>query len=307
MHQQIPGIRSDSASVSESFGMNPRDIEVEPNSFLGRGAGGIVTRAFHRPTGTQLALKQVHLHDKSKRDQLLNDVRTLIEGNQCPQLVKLHAAYFHQESGRVHLALELMDMGSLYDVLKLTKGPIPEEHIGVIVHQVVDGLAFLHKHKLIHRDIKPGNILIHSDGSVKLSDFGISKTIDNTANICDTFVGTAIYMSPERVFGKDYSFSSDIWSLGMVVYETATGDFPFPSMASFPVLFDYLCNLPEPRLNSSGRFSQELQDFVVQCLQRDPSRRESAVELQSHEFLTVKSSRNKIDISEFLKNISTKK
>jgi serine/threonine protein kinase len=283
--------------------MNPRDIEVDPEGFLGRGAGGLVTRALHKPTGTPLAIKQVQLHDKGKRDQLLNDLRTLLEGKQCPQLVTLYSAYLHKASGRVHLALEYMDMGSLQDLLRVHQRPFPEQHVAVIADQVVRALEFLHHHKLIHRDIKPGNILLHSSGAVKLSDFGISKTLDNTANICDTFIGTAIYMSPERVFGKDYSLSSDIWSLGMVVFETVSGKFPFPSLASFPVLFDCLCNLPEPRLDASV-FSSPVCDFVCNCLQREPLKRLSAGQLRQHVFL---SSANHVDFSQFLLEIKARR
>jgi serine/threonine protein kinase len=150
---------------------------------------------------------------------------------------------------------------------------------------VLLGLEFLHSNKQLHRDIKPGNILVNSDGSVKLSDFGISKTLDNTANICDTFVGTATYMSPERAVGQDYSFSADIWSLGIVLYELATGEFPFPKLASFPVLFDHLCHQPEPRL-IGDQYSTELKNLVSLCLQRDFIKRPSATELLMHPFLS---------------------
>ena len=277
----LPQLRSlicDGGILTAGFAMDPREIEVEVNSFLGRGAGGIVTRAVHRPTGTPLAIKQVQLSDKSRREQLMNDIRTLIETQNCGNLVKLYAAYFHRESGRVHIALEFMDRGSLQDVLRSLRGPVPAQYVPEITSQIVQGLQYLHKHKFIHRDVKPGNILLNSMGVVKLSDFGISKTLDNTANICDTFVGTATYMSPERALGKEYSFSSDIWSLGIVVYEMTVGEFPFPKTASFPILFDYLCNRPEPRLDPS-RYSQELQDLVAVCLEREPERRFSACRL----------------------------
>lgn len=227
----------------------------------------------------------MQLHDKSKREQLMNDVRTLVEAQSCRYLVHFYAAYFHKESGRVHLALELMDMGSLHDVMKRINGPIPERFIGTIVYQILQGLAFLHGHKHLHRDIKPGNILLHSDGSVKLSDFGISKTLDNTANVCDTFVGTATYMSPERCVGQDYSFCSDIWSLGMVIFEMASGRFPFPATASFPVLFDCLCHRPEPRLEE-GVYSEELRALVAACLQREPLQRPRAAALLEDNFFS---------------------
>ena len=173
-------------------------------------------------------------------------------------------------------------MGSLQDFLKATRNtPIPENYIAVIAFQVLKGLEFLHNHKQLHRDIKPGNILLNSDGAVKLSDFGISKSLDNTANICDTFVGTATYMSPERAVGHDYSYSADVWSFGMVLFEMATGYHPFPSTSSFPILFDCLCSKPEPRLVSA---SPDLSDLVCLCLQRDPFKRPSVSQLLGHEF-----------------------
>ncbi len=250
----------------------------------------MVSRGIHKPTGTPLAIKAVQVEEKGKREQLMNDIRALIAAQNCRYLVQLYAAYFDPKSGRVHVALELMNLGSLQDVLQSlrnrTKQPVvvPERLIGVIIHQAVSGLVFLNRHKYVHRDLKPGNILLNSNGDVKLSDFGISRTIDNTANICATFVGTAIYMSPERAVGHDYSFSADIWSLGMVLYELATGEFPFPKTPSFPVLFDCLCHQPEPRLDPT-RFSHELQNLVAVCLQRDPGNRPSAGELLSHPFL----------------------
>ena len=279
---QTSGLQIDYSSMSGGFALDPRDIEVEVDSVLGRGAGGIVSRAVHKPTGTRLAIKQVQLYDKDKREQLMNDIRTLIQAQHCQYLVQLYAAYYHRPSGRVHVALQLMDKGSLQDVLKRLSGPVPEQFIPIIAYQVVKGLQFLHGHKHLHRDIKPGNILLNSDGCVKLSDFGISKTLDNTANICDTFVGTAIYMSPERAIGRDYSFSSDMWSFGMVLIEMATGKSPFPTIASFPLLFDYLCNRPEPRLDPSSSISPELQDMVALCLQRDSMRRPTASQLVDH-------------------------
>jgi len=234
-----------------------------------------------------LAIKAVQVNDRDKREQLMNDIQGLIRAQSCPYLVHLYAAYFHRQSGRVHVALELMDMGSLQDLLRSAvkqQAGLPEKCIAAIGYQVLKGLEFLHSHKQLHRDIKPGNILINSQGSVKLSDFGISKSLDNTANICDTFVGTATYMSPERAIGQDYSFTADIWSLGIVFYEMASGRFPFPKLASFPVLFDHLCHKPEPRLPSDGPYSQGLIDLVKICLQRDPIKRPSARELLCHEF-----------------------
>ena len=253
---------------------------------MGRGACGIVYRGLHRPSNTLLAIKAVQVHDKSKRAQLMNDIQSLIKVQNCTHLVQLYAAYFHKESGRVHVALELMNRGSLEAILRKGVSPFPESVVATIIQGVLQGLEFLHAHKQVHRDVKPGNILLNSLGEVKLSDFGISKTLDNTANICDTFVGTATYMSPERAVGQDYSFSADIWSVGLVVYEIASGKFPFPATTNFPALFDYLCNKPEPRLVGPV-YSSDLCSVVEMCLQREPQTRASARDLLSHAFFNL--------------------
>merc|ERR1712238_14019 len=93
-----------------------------------------------------------------------------------------------------------------------------------------------------------GNVLHNSSGEVKLTDFGISKDLDSMG-LAQTFVGTAFYMAPERTCGKDYSFVSDVWSAGMVVYELCTGRYPFTTKV-FLDLYDCLNNQPEPRLSS---------------------------------------------------------
>merc|ERR1712125_169246 len=110
------------------------------------------------------------------------------------------------------------------------------------------GLNFLHDAKLLHRDIKPENILHKASGEVKLTDFGISKELTMTADVAVTFMGTVTYMSPERCMGEDYGYKSDIWSVGMVLFELASGKYPFEDISSFPALFQALMDKPEPRL-----------------------------------------------------------
>merc|ERR1719343_416807 len=121
-----------------------------------------------------------------------------------------------------------MDRGSLADLRRRLEGAgMPEDHIACVAAQIVRGLQHLQTRKLLHRDVKPENILHNADGQVKLTDFGISKDLNSTVGVAATFVGTASYMAPERALGKDYSYQSDIWSAGMVVYELATGRYPF--------------------------------------------------------------------------------
>ncbi|KAF4672310.1 mitogen-activated protein kinase kinase [Perkinsus chesapeaki] len=257
------------------FSIDPEDIEVDDDDcILGRGACGIVTKAVHARTGTWLAIKAVRVEDKEKRAQLMTDIQAgifrvrkdtlgiqaLIMAQKCEFLVQLYAAYVHKASGCVHVALELMDRGSLEDFTKKIPGKVwPERMLAIAMWQTVEGIRHLHCHHALHRDIKPGNILINSRGQC----------------VCQ---GTATYMSPERAIGQDYTYPADIWSVGMVVYELATGRYPFSSINSFPALFDWLCNKDPPSLDSH-LFSPELCEFVSQTLVKDPGSRASADDL----------------------------
>lgn len=256
-------------------------VELDPANQLGRGAGGTVYRAVHRPTNTALAVKVVPGMDKEKRSQLMNDLRTLLRIPKSSFLIQLYAVYSRE--GCVHVALEYMDYGSLADVKKRVH-MVPEHILALIIVQILEGLKTLHLSYVLHRDVKLPNILVNSCGMVKVTDFGISKTLDDS--VCDTFVGTMSILSPERMLGEDYSFPADIWSMGLCVYELAAGVYPYNNKTSLPAIFDNLCNKPEPRL-PPGRFSPALCDFVACCLQRKPEHRASVIQLQAGDFIMM--------------------
>ena len=132
--------------------------------------------------------------------------------------------------------MEYMDLGSLRAFLDVVKEMssevplIPEPFIATMLGQILGGLHYLHEHKSLHRDVKPGNVLTNSLGEVKISDFGISKIIQET--LARTFVGTSRYMAPERIKHEIYDTPCDIWGLGMILYEMATGALPYADAAS---------------------------------------------------------------------------
>eukprot|EP00931_Biecheleriopsis_adriatica_P090978 TRINITY_DN64889_c0_g1_i1.p1 TRINITY_DN64889_c0_g1~~TRINITY_DN64889_c0_g1_i1.p1 ORF type:complete len:342 (-),score=87.07 TRINITY_DN64889_c0_g1_i1:31-1056(-) len=258
------------------------EIEVDQTNLLGRGAGGVVCRAVHKPSGMPLAVKVVRVEIKEKRDQLLNEIRTMMR-IKSHFLVDLIDAYVHKDTGCVHVALGYMDYGSLADVQRRVER-VPEHLLALICMQILEGLKMLHLSNIVHRDVKLGNILVNSRGVVKVTDFGISKNLGDSLNVCETFVGTATHMSPERVLGEDYGFSADIWALGLCVYQLACGVYPYGSVSSFPVLFDNLCHRPEPRLKTP-KYSTELCYFVELQLQKRPELRASAIQLQASDFI----------------------
>lgn len=264
------------------YRLDPCDIEMDRDGRLGSGSSGIVEAGVHKPTGMRVAVKTVKVDSKAKRQQMLHEITGLIQAAGCPYLVQWYAGFVAKDTGLVKVVVEFMDRGSLADLRRRMNGAgVPSAHLLCIAAQMVRGLHHLQERRLLHRDVKPENVLHNLAGEVKLTDFGISRDLNSTDAVAGTFVGTASYMAPERATGKDYSFGSDVWSAGMVVYELASGKYPFATKA-FLDLYDCLCVQPEPRLQE-GEFPSVLCDFVAKCLTREETQRPDARGLLSHE------------------------
>jgi len=250
----------------------------------------------------------------------MNDIRLLLQiknkseqeyQSYCPFIVKMYGAFY--DEGSVKVVLELMDCGSLLDALnkmKVTKkvGPYFEEPVlAKITQQILNGLMFLHvvTHQM-HRDIKPANILINSQGEVKLTDFGIGKELDETDQFASTFRGTQTYMSPERLDGLPYNHVGDIWSVGVMLIELATGKYPYPH-GNFLEMREYINNESTPNVPSDGSYSPEFQDFIAQTLTKNYKKRPSAIELMRHPWI-LKNNLLEVDLEEWIKvsNIKNK-
>ncbi|CAG5129444.1 unnamed protein product [Candidula unifasciata] len=191
---------------------------------LGAGNGGVVTKVLHHPSGLIMARKLIHLEIKPMvRNQIIRELKVLHECN-SPYIVGYYGAFY--SDGEISICMEYMDGGSL-DLILRRAGRIPEPILGIINIAVLKGLSYLReKHQIIHRDVKPSNILVNSRGEIKLCDFGVSgQLIDSMAN---SFVGTRSYMAPERLQGTHYSVQSDIWSLGLSLVEMSIGRYPVP-------------------------------------------------------------------------------
>jgi len=268
------------------------DEDFEKLGELGAGNGGVVAKVLHRPTGLIMARKMIHLEVKpAVKKQIVRELKVLHECN-SPFIVGFYGAFY--SDGEISICMEYMDAGSLDLVLKRCDR-IPENVLGKITLAVLKGLAYLRdKHNIIHRDVKPSNILVSSRGEIKICDFGVSgQLIDSMAN---SFVGTRSYMSPERLQGTHYSVASDIWSLGLSLVEMALGVYPIPppnhsnrakgggsGMAIFELL-NYIVNEPPPEL-PAGQFTPDFCNFISRCLQKDPNSRADLNSLMSHQWI----------------------
>ncbi|MBA0568101.1 hypothetical protein Golob_005616, partial [Gossypium lobatum] len=265
--------------------------DIDAIKVIGKGNGGIVQLVQHKWTGQFFALKQElfglpteHLHDLIRTTSTAVKLHVVIQMNidesyckqiakelkinqssQCPYVVVCYQSFYN--NGAISIILEYMDGGSLADFLKKVKS-IPEPYLAVICKQVLKGLIYLHHERhIIHRDLKPSNLLINHRGEVKITDFGVSTIMTSTSGLANTFVGTYNYMSPERIIGGNYGNKIDIWSLGLVLLECATGQFPYspPDQAagwtSFYELMNQIVEQPPP-CALSDRFSPEFCSFI---------------------------------------------
>lgn len=233
-------------------------------SVLGKGASSTVYKSIYYPTMTIVAEKVVVIGDSQKRIQLCREVELLksmlcsddddSEGNKA--LVQLIACFANPVEHTVSLCLEFMNSGSLEDILQDSSSrPAPSIPGGLgnfldetvlhgIATQVLTSLAFLHEHRVIHRDLKPGNILINSKGLVKISDFGLSRALQLGCSVTQSFIGTYQYMAPERITGGEYSLSSDVWAAGMTLHTLAVGKYPYDCTADAPAAAPVLAPAP---------------------------------------------------------------
>ncbi|KAJ3855009.1 kinase-like domain-containing protein [Lentinula lateritia] len=191
---------------------------------LGMGNGGSVMKVQHAPSGVIMAKKIVLIDAKpSIRKQILRELH-IIHTCSSPYIVSSFGAFISEPN--ICICMEYMDKGSFDSIYKSIGRPIPICIVRQAAKRVLGGLVYLYEAMgVLHRDIKPSNILLNSEGQVKLCDFGVSGELENS--VAKTFVGTSVYMSPERIQGSDYSVKSDVWSLGITLIELAHGCFPF--------------------------------------------------------------------------------
>jgi serine/threonine protein kinase len=260
----------------------PWDVELE-DTRMGAGTSGGVQKGVIKKTGQRVAVKTFKMESKERKEQVLNEVRALVMAEACPNLITWYGSF--ADRGNVIVVLELADLGCLKNLMKrVGQGrQVAPEHCAYITASTIGGLKFLHDRRIVHRNVKPENILHNSSGEVKLTDFGFSRSLDATVAMAGTQIGTQIYMAPEMCMGQDYSFSIDIWSYGLVLYEVATGTFPFPPLSNFAVLFQSICEDPEPRL--SPDYPMPMQEFLALCLTREVRDRGDSDRLAIHSFV----------------------
>ncbi|KAG0178790.1 MAP kinase kinase Wis1 [Apophysomyces sp. BC1034] len=244
---------------------------------LGKGQYGTVQKVHHQITGVVMAMKEIRLElDETKLNQILMEL-DILHKSASDYIVEFYGAFFIESC--VYYCMEYMDAGSLD---KLYGEGVPEDVLAKITLSMVKGLKFLKDElSIIHRDVKPTNVLVNIAGQVKLCDFGVSGQLDKS--LAKTNIGCQSYMAPERIKAVNtYTVSSDVWSLGLSLVEMAGGKYPYTYDNMFAQLKAIVDEEP-PVLPE--KFSTEAKDFIAACLHKDPKKRPTYAELLDHAFI----------------------
>ncbi|KAJ2854282.1 Protein kinase of the Mitotic Exit Network, partial [Coemansia erecta] len=253
--------------------------EYQLEDIIGKGAAGSVYRGLNLRTGGVVAIKQIRKEGFSSYDEIeaaRKEIDMLRDLNH-PNIVKYIG--YEQTDDELDIILEYCEGGSLQNILrKFNK--FPENLVGVYVAQILDGLSYLHSNAILHRDIKPGNILLLKEGVVKLADFGVARV----QNGMDTVVGSPYWIAPEVLQLKGATTASDIWSLGCTIVQMVDGKAPYQDLQPMAAMFRIGQDEHPPFPHN---ISVLLRDFLSKCLVHVPSARATADELRNHEWIRI--------------------
>ncbi|GMM34634.1 putative mitogen-activated protein kinase kinase [Saccharomycopsis crataegensis] len=275
--------------------------EIVELTILGEGAGGSVSKCKLRQQGTVFALKTITADPNPEfQKQILRELK-FNKSCDSPYIVKYFGTFLDEHHSRICIAMEYMggrSLDAIYKKVKNMGGRIGEKVLGKVAESVLRGLSYLHSKKIIHRDIKPQNILLNEAGEVKLCDFGVSGDVINS--LASTFTGTSYYMAPERIKGESYTVTSDVWSLGLTLLEVAKGKFPYnrgeseneeddKTVPLMPIELLSAILTFTPELNDEPekkiKWSKAFRSFIDYCLIRDPMSRASPRQMLEHPWI----------------------
>ena len=225
-------------AIGDALGVNAPGSRVshyEIDARLGSGGMGVVYRARDLRLGRTVALK--FLPSKLSGDSHAKK-RFLTEARAAAALEHANVCAVHEigetDEGRLFIAMAFVEGQSLRDLIE--RGPLPVDQAIDIAGQIARGLDCAHRHGIVHRDVKPANVMVGANGVVRLVDFGVAKLAGSTLTNAGATPGTTAYMSPEQAQGEEVDHRTDLWALGVVLFEMLTGQRPFPGATDAVVL-----------------------------------------------------------------------
>ena len=252
---------------------------------LGRGAMGVVFHGFDPTIGRDVAVKTLRLSEAGtglSREELVGRFQTEARAAGLlthPNIVVVFDA--GEEEGLFYITMEYVEGRSLQSMIDAHQ-PFPVSRVLKLMEQVCSALDFAHQHNVVHRDIKPANLMMTADDTVKITDFGTAKILQFGTAQTAHVMGTPSYMSPEQVKGKPVDGRSDIFSLGVILYELMTGEKPFPGQNITTVIYKIINEEPIPPRSLDSSIHPGLSAVITRALAKDPAERyQSCHELMS--------------------------
>lgn len=243
----------------------------EVKEVLGEGGMGIVYRAVQRSSGCEVAVKFTLADDPGLRERFLSEGRIMAHLRH-PGIVQVFES--GEEGGQLFIALEFVQGQSLAERLRKQKGGLPVLEALQLGQQLCSALSHAHRQGVLHRDLKPDNVLLCADGTPKIADFGLGRTLGaGRLTQAGTILGTPGYMAPEILLGEEASIASDVFSLGVVLYELATGRQPFPARDLGTYLKALKNGAPLAPTEVRGELPSGLDTVLLRCLDAEPASR----------------------------------
>ena len=247
---------------------------------LGQGGVGVVYRAFHqrlqRPVALKMLLAGAHAQ-LAERERFQREAEA-VAALRHPNIVQIYDV--DEVDGRPYLTMELVDGGSLAEAIQGV--PKPAHEAAALMARLADAIHAAHQNGIVHRDLKPGNILLATDGTPKVTDFGLARRLDSSEGLTlsGALVGTPSYMAPEQARGDKSAIgpSTDIYALGSILYELLTGRPPFRSDNASATLYQIANEEPVPPRRLNPQVPRDLQTICLKCLQGEPHKRYSSAQ-----------------------------
>ena len=240
---------------------------------LGTGGMGSVYRVFDRKLEEEVALKLIRPDIAASRktiERFKNEIKVARKITH-PNVCRMHD--FHEEGKTLYITMEYVRGEDLKSVIH-RMGTLTMGKAVSIAKQAADGLAEAHKLGIIHRDLKPGNIMIDKEGNAKIMDFGIARSLEDKGSAdAGMIIGTPEYMSPEQAEGKEDDQRSDIYSLGVIIYEMVTGKVPFEGATAFGILRKHRTEAPPDPKGLNPQVPPGLARMILKCLEKDREKR----------------------------------
>src|SRR5438132_8185597 len=245
---------------------------------IGRGGQGVVFRARQKSLNRTVALKVINLGQWAskahlKRFRLEAEAAARLEH---PGIVPIHDV--GERDGSCYFSMKFIEGGQLDEVVKRT--PMPIRRAVELIAKVARTVHYAHEHGILHRDIKPGNILLDAEAEPHLTDFGLARLVESESSVTQTLdvLGTPSYMAPEQAVGNNAAVSSatDVYGLGSVLYQLLTGQTPFAGATTYETIKLLLDTEPRQPRSLNSKIDSDLSTICLKCLEKDPKRRYSS-------------------------------